>query len=109
MSLELELPGVPWLVAGSLTGKCCRSSAEVSPELQGLYLSVATFLTNVLPGVCPALSYPLPTLWQCQAGPGWELALPVVLFSSAALSIHERECQLVPCHRPIRGSPWGEQ
>lgn len=55
VSLELELLWTPWLVAGSLAARCCRSSAELSREPQGPCVSVGTLPTRVLPGFCPAL------------------------------------------------------
>lgn len=93
----------------SSAARFCRSSAELSPEPQGPLCVRGTLLTNVLPGLCPALGHLLLALWQGQAGPGWAVALCVVLFSSAALGVHERERQPVPCCRPLGGPPGGEQ
>ena len=104
-SVSLEPLAHDW----SLAARYYTSSAELLPEPQGPLCVMGTLLTNVLPGLCPALGHPLLALWQGQAGPGWAVALHVVLFSSAALGIHERERQPVPCHRPLGGPPGGEQ
>lgn len=80
---------------------------EFSPEPQAP-VSVGTLLANVRPASV------LPSAVFCQAsggagGAGGNELRVWFLSSSAALSVHERERQLVPRHCPVRGSPGGHQ
>lgn len=71
-------------------------SVEVSSQPHGPYVSVGTCPPGGLP--CPQL--PLPALWQCQAGPEWEVALPVLCFPVLLLAYMKGNANL--CRAIVR-------